>query len=897
MKTPFYCLFYSFKGGVGRTSSLMNTALYLSHQKKRVLILDFDLHAPGVDAFDVASAANAELARRIPSYNPIEIYKTFYAQRYYGGDTRAAEAAKAFSDLHIRAPKGLVELCAHWIDSQGQSELPLLKTPEQDFLKDWEDGNYEERYVYRLPPRRLGDSDILVIRAGNHDDKSTFAELLREVDAGNRLLDPGANEPLAKRILEAKSESENRYAQPEFVKMLKERIASLQPDYVLVDGRPGNDWTSTLAKTWFAECVVLCFNLNPWNLEGAVDVYNQLLTSPYHRDISNLLLLVTPIPRYARTSSLYDGQYEKIKTEMAKARNSGMRSEGGPVEVPYAEILALRDVLITDVQSDDPAIRSYQELGDLIIAGNAADLENLIKAAYTEDDPYRTQRAFSSLFRQFYQEIPLYYEYGRFLYSVTRYQEALGQFQEAWNLLSVNTDYKEPALNPYFQDTLLNLGKVKLNLIQELLYSSTTTREADEIRAQVDVLDELEEWVRSFTAYIEAERWGVLAPVYDLWGQILHYKARLVETSVAAGLNREVLIRQHLDDAIAKFEQANLRILNEIYKRNLADALIQRAMLGSIDIEVLARAIAAYRDTIQLRSDDPKSYLQRGRAFLVQALSSPTSSGNVISVKVQFQEYLPYTVPGDRLLTRSPVRVNISEEVLISAREDFSNAIRHRPHEYFAYFHRGLASLLSAGALLQTNAQLYRDRRYALMAFLQNAVSDFESTNLIEPDFSPSYFYNGLAQFMLHHFETIWDDLTGKESGSVISANTRTRQAFYRLEHFIDQQMTSVIRNYQNHTDVQILHSSSVNEADTEHPDIGVAPFAPFYFDPEDIDEILAQPFEFLWTLEYHMKFPPIVEIALGEAIQYRRNVRFTDPVANHLQFAVSELTSVQNWR
>lgn len=40
-------LFYSFKGGVGRTQSLLNIAKYLSKDKK-IAIVDFDIYAPGL---------------------------------------------------------------------------------------------------------------------------------------------------------------------------------------------------------------------------------------------------------------------------------------------------------------------------------------------------------------------------------------------------------------------------------------------------------------------------------------------------------------------------------------------------------------------------------------------------------------------------------------------------------------------------------------------------------------------------------------------------------------------------------------------------------------------------------------------------------------------------------
>ncbi len=49
--------FYSFKGGVGRTLALVNIAFELAQKGKRVLMVDFDLEAPGLDTFDLSPAS------------------------------------------------------------------------------------------------------------------------------------------------------------------------------------------------------------------------------------------------------------------------------------------------------------------------------------------------------------------------------------------------------------------------------------------------------------------------------------------------------------------------------------------------------------------------------------------------------------------------------------------------------------------------------------------------------------------------------------------------------------------------------------------------------------------------------------------------------------------------
>ena len=49
--TMYINTFYSFKGGVGRTMALANVAVHLARRGRRVLLVDFDLEAPGLDTF------------------------------------------------------------------------------------------------------------------------------------------------------------------------------------------------------------------------------------------------------------------------------------------------------------------------------------------------------------------------------------------------------------------------------------------------------------------------------------------------------------------------------------------------------------------------------------------------------------------------------------------------------------------------------------------------------------------------------------------------------------------------------------------------------------------------------------------------------------------------------
>jgi nitrogenase subunit NifH len=53
--------FYSFKGGTGRSMALVNVAVDLANRGRTVLIVDFDLEAPGLDTFRLGDRSRSSL--------------------------------------------------------------------------------------------------------------------------------------------------------------------------------------------------------------------------------------------------------------------------------------------------------------------------------------------------------------------------------------------------------------------------------------------------------------------------------------------------------------------------------------------------------------------------------------------------------------------------------------------------------------------------------------------------------------------------------------------------------------------------------------------------------------------------------------------------------------------
>jgi hypothetical protein len=57
---------YSFKGGVGRTMAVANIGAWLAQNGRRVLLVDFDLEAPGLSSYSLPNTRKIAKNRRLP---------------------------------------------------------------------------------------------------------------------------------------------------------------------------------------------------------------------------------------------------------------------------------------------------------------------------------------------------------------------------------------------------------------------------------------------------------------------------------------------------------------------------------------------------------------------------------------------------------------------------------------------------------------------------------------------------------------------------------------------------------------------------------------------------------------------------------------------------------------
>ena len=135
-RRPFVVTFYSFKGGVGRTTALGFVASILAARGSRVLMIDFDLEAPGLSFMFPLVSADA------PRYGVLD----YIHQRFLTPE----DQQPAISD------------CIHQIPLPTRGELYLLPA-----------GEYDEGYIHRL-----ADLDIRLLY---QRDNNPIHQLLDDV--------------------------------------------------------------------------------------------------------------------------------------------------------------------------------------------------------------------------------------------------------------------------------------------------------------------------------------------------------------------------------------------------------------------------------------------------------------------------------------------------------------------------------------------------------------------------------------------------------------------------------------------------------------------------------------------------------------------------------------------
>jgi MinD-like ATPase involved in chromosome partitioning or flagellar assembly len=219
--------FYSYKGGVGRSMAVANTAALLS-RKYKVLAVDFDLEAPGLHRYFLSQS-------------------TSLAERRYEPQIGPAGVIEFFSELQDRLrslyPDGLSE-------SPEAEEIATVRQMLRSLLAT---GRYEYRVRLGNPdsPDPAANSELFFMPACRFDEG--YAARVQAFDWRAFYLDYAAVFPLLAEELGA------RY------------------DYILIDSRTGLTDIGSVCTVLLPSVLVLVFVPNEQSLHGVIEVGRQAI--------------------------------------------------------------------------------------------------------------------------------------------------------------------------------------------------------------------------------------------------------------------------------------------------------------------------------------------------------------------------------------------------------------------------------------------------------------------------------------------------------------------------------------------------------------------------------------------------------------------------------------------
>lgn len=153
----FVVTFYSYKGGVGRTSALINVAAHLASRGERVLIVDFDLEAPGISSFArfAGASQNAGVVDFICDYLDTAVAPVV--------DDYIVECTVSSGGAPIWVmPSGKAD--AKYSERLGRIDWPSLYNEKSGFLlfedlkQQWRES--DRGFTYVLIDSRTGHTDV-----------------------------------------------------------------------------------------------------------------------------------------------------------------------------------------------------------------------------------------------------------------------------------------------------------------------------------------------------------------------------------------------------------------------------------------------------------------------------------------------------------------------------------------------------------------------------------------------------------------------------------------------------------------------------------------------------------------------------------------------------------------
>jgi MinD-like ATPase involved in chromosome partitioning or flagellar assembly len=292
--------FYSFKGGVGRTMALVNTAHALAKQGARVLMVDFDLEAPGMTHFFSRALRRRRKGGARDALDLLLEAKRRYGEIEAGGPPLAPPLTLADYVLEVKQPHG----APHPVSPYFEGRVDLL-------------------------PATLESRAQPVVSDGALAPSVDYLERIAALDLPGIFGQRGPGHLFGKHVGDCFRHA--RFKAPgDLVFALRDPVQAAY-DFVLVDSRTGLNEISGLCIGPLSDSLVICTGLNEQNVSGTryflekAGLLDPQKGKPY-------LVVVGPVPPWRTTESAT--RIAEIKRALVVDRL---------VEVPYHPAAALAE--------------------------------------------------------------------------------------------------------------------------------------------------------------------------------------------------------------------------------------------------------------------------------------------------------------------------------------------------------------------------------------------------------------------------------------------------------------------------------------------------------------------------------------------------------------------------
>ena len=536
--------FYSHKGGVGRTTTAVNTAYQLSKKGKKVCLIDFDMEAPGLTLFDILkpfqfefdtkiinslsdnneilSVVTKEIDKRIDKVD-IYIHKTDsiykivefdYLKReldslkkqfdsgrikikqykkndewiIYDENERCIAGLRNENEMInvISDPLGILEYINEMLESINKHGYSIDKYSSNDeIIKEvTKFAPSVGRFMYRMKKHVESDGDIYTMRVFSPwDTKHTYTE--------------------KKSILHS-----NIIEKYHILEVLIQLIESTyEVDYILIDSRPGLEEYMENPLFNCTDGVFICMDFN----KKIEDISLRIGKSLADEDkIVRLVLTKDPNlykNRYSLTNQMIDERIKSIENTCKKFEMNNTFSTMtiipyyfyGVIDYNFIDNKLKDKIENKNLYIDDELVKAYkmyEKVANEMIALNPDDILNKINNAIKIYDLNEMKSEFNTLkIDSLYKyNFNLYLEYGKQLQERGQYSDACSELICAYKLQKssdiaylIGDLFFKIAIGTY----LFSWDGILANNIEELIYFlKKNGYVADEKETNIDKTDD-----------------------------------------------------------------------------------------------------------------------------------------------------------------------------------------------------------------------------------------------------------------------------------------------------------------------------------------------------------------------------------------------------------------------